>query len=656
MSAMSFFEHQAVARRNTRLLIVLFGIAVIALMVLTGFLVAAFTGGVEMYNADTASNQSTTNFLLQWDIILAAMGMTLSAISLAVLFKWYRLKGGGKIVAESLGGRRLSPDSQDPVERKVLNVVEEMAIAANMPVPPVYLLEQEQGINAFAAGYSPRDAVIGVTRGCVENLTRDQLQGVIAHEIAHILNGDMRMNIRIMAILNGILFISHAGYILLRTGAFSRRNDKNPLPILGLGLLIIGAIGVLFGNIIKAAVSREREYLADASAVQFTRNPDGIGGALEQIGALSGAGGEIAGSQVASKNADEASHLFFGQAVSKAVSLFSTHPPLKKRIKRIRPNWDGTYRTNPVQELKSELETAQNAKNQADKAKKVLTGALGTIAVGGLLGGGPAQGSANQYADTGTSSEQPYEASEAEQKHNAMRNEVRQIEGAEAFVFAMALSDESSIRQQQLSMVVEQHGRTLAERTEQDFAQINNMPLEERLPLIELAVPALKSLSKANAHGMLATLDQLVAADTQVSLYEWCLLQMVQRYVRAEFEPNKRVPKVNIRKQSDAEYTLSVLAFYGHEDERNALAAFAAASESFGRSLKPFARQAFSFGDLSDALDRIDQWSVTEKERMVQAWVACAQHDGEINVIERKLLTTLSACIGEPLPQEFPAQ
>ncbi|RUO36800.1 hypothetical protein CWE13_08095 [Aliidiomarina shirensis] len=650
MSVMNFFEHQAIARRNTRLLVILFGVAVISLLLLTGLLVAAFTGGMSAMDEESAGGGE---FLFHWDIIVAVMGMTLSAISLAVLFKWYMLKGGGKVVAESLGGRRLSPDSNDATERKVLNVVEEMAIAANMPVPPVYLMEQEQGINAFAAGYSPRDAVIGVTRGCVENLTRDQLQGVIAHEIAHILNGDMRMNIRIIAILNGILFISHAGYLLLRTGMYSRRNEKNPLPFIGIGLLVIGALGVFFGNIIKAAVSRQREYLADASAVQFTRNPDGIGGALEQIGALSANKGH--GSKVESKNADEASHLFFGQAISKAVSLFATHPPLATRIKRVRPDWDGKFRSNPKEQLAEELanEAKLNEKERMAQRMAVLGSASGALG-GGLAATLPEGAITGDYAQGGQALTEGIVA--AAIIDESMRTEVRQQAGAQALVFAMALSADNEVRSKQLNIIASEHENELRQRTENDYQKISELPLEQRLPLIELSVPALKSLAKEEAYTVLATLDKLVAVDAQVSLYEWCLVQMLQRYVRAEFEPNKRVAKVGIRKQSDAEFTLSVLAWYGHESDSEAELAFAAGARGFSKNLKPFRQQPFNFAELSECLDRIDQWSVKEKEQIVKAWLICAKHDGEINVVERKLLTTLSACVGEPLPPESEPQ
>ncbi|MCH8500858.1 MAG: M48 family metallopeptidase [Aliidiomarina sp.] len=648
MAAMDFFEHQAVAKRNTRLLVILFGAAVLCLLTLTGLLVAAFSGGL-VSDAETTSGQ--TEFLWHWDIILASIGMALSAISLAVLYKWMTLKGGGKVIAESLGGRRLSPDSREPIERKILNVVEEMAIAANMPVPPVYLLENEQGINAFAAGYSPQDAVIGITRGCVENLTRDQLQGVVAHEIAHILNGDMRLNIRIIAILNGILFISHAGYLLLRTGMYSRRNDKNPLPILGIGLLIIGAIGVLFGNIIKAAVSRQREYLADASAVQFTRDPNGIGGALEQIGALQ------SGSKVENKNADEAAHLFFGQAISKAMSIFATHPPLEKRIKRIRPSWDGQFRANPPQQLKEELaEEAQRGPAALARdgfgiltpGSRSGTGMVGVLAASAAIEAALGETEHSKAQATEPAATETDAANSADDVH--LIAEARDQVGAEALVLAMALSAEADIQAKQLAHIKQQHGDDLATRTLADYGKLESLSLESRLALVERAIPALKTLDKTTAYALIDSLNTVIAADQQTSLYEWCLAQIVTRYVRAEFEPNRKVKKVDVRRQSDAEFTLSVLAWFGHDSDEAALQAFQAAAAIYGKRLQPFRQQPYSFAELGDCLDRINVWSVGDKERIVKAWIMCVRHDGEITVVEQKLLLTLCACIGEPLP------
>ena len=229
-----------------------------------------------------------------------------------------------------------------------------MAIASGTPTPPVYMMQEEPGINAFAAGFTPSDAVVGVTRGCVGQLSRDELQGVIGHEFSHILNGDMRLNIRLMGVLFGILVVGLIGSILLRSSLYgsalqsrsSRGNSTQVLLIIGGVLMLVGFIGTLVGNLIKASVSRQREFLADASAVQFTRNPSGIAGALKKIG------GFEAGSEMMNPHAPESSHMFFGRAVSSGFnSLFATHPPLEERIARLDSSWqpDGeTRRSAPV--------------------------------------------------------------------------------------------------------------------------------------------------------------------------------------------------------------------------------------------------------------------------------------------------------------------
>ena len=278
---------------------------------------------------------------LSWSLelfIMVALG-TILVVGLASLIRIAFLSGGGKVVAESLGGKRLQPNTPNPLETRILNLVEEMAIASGTPVPPVYLLE-EDGINAFAAGYSPADAVVGITRGCAEKLNRDQLQGVIAHEFSHILNGDMRLNIRLSGIIFGIIFLSRIGEIMMRVSGSSRRRSSNnsdggaALVMIGLGIFIIGLLGGFFGSLIRAAVSRQREFLADASAVQFTRNPEGISGALKRIGGFS------SGSEIQSSLAGDYSHFFFSSALS---SMFATHPPLPMRIRRIEPNWASEY-------------------------------------------------------------------------------------------------------------------------------------------------------------------------------------------------------------------------------------------------------------------------------------------------------------------------
>ncbi len=341
---MDFFAHQDKARKHTKLLVVYFAIAV-ACMIVSIYLVSLliFFG--------VGSSQQTDGPLPElalWDAKLFAYVVfgTLGVVVLGSAYKTIELGKGGSAVAESLGGRLLSSEPTDPDERKLRNVIEEMAIAAGVPVPKIYVLEDEKGINAFAAGHSSGDAAIGVTRGCMTSLSRDELQGIIGHEFSHILNGDMRLNLRVMGVVFGIVCLAVIGRVLLYSRGRSSK-DKNPLMLLGIALIVIGAIGAFFGRLIQAAISRQREFLADASSVQFTRNPAGLSGALQKIGGV--------GSQLESVHAGEASHMFFGNGLGTPfLGMLATHPPLDERIRAIDPSWDGKFKNTGGTEIEAE--------------------------------------------------------------------------------------------------------------------------------------------------------------------------------------------------------------------------------------------------------------------------------------------------------------
>ena len=353
---MNFFAQQDVARRNSRLLTLMFLAAVFLLILLTNALVAAFLYFGQDYNIYSGSREGFQGFLSYFTWArFGSLALAITAtVAMVVLVKWMQLSTGGRSVAESMGGSRILPQTRDKAERRCLNVVEEMALAANMPVPPVYVMNEERGINSFAAGITPADAIVAVTRGTIEHLKRHELQGVIAHEFSHILNGDMRLNIRLAAMLKGITFIGDVGYFLLRssnrsrTGVSAKRGEGGSLSLLGLALWVLGWLGGLAAGFIKAAISRQKEFLADACAVQYTRDPEGIGDALKVIG------GYIPGTLVHAARAAEMSHIFFGQIEHKLWQVFATHPPLEQRIHRIDTDWDGAFIERKVQHYREQ--------------------------------------------------------------------------------------------------------------------------------------------------------------------------------------------------------------------------------------------------------------------------------------------------------------
>ncbi|MBC7968722.1 MAG: M48 family metallopeptidase, partial [Verrucomicrobia bacterium] len=377
---MNFFEHQDQARNNTRKLIILFALSLLFITV-TVYLAAVVTLSGSFKGSKTRSPRYpsiecsqprsaapepsvTPNFndpaqrfkprdpnrlaispapvqvpctpvaqkaAFSWwhpSLFFTIGTGTVVLVGLGSLYKIQTLKAGGSVIAQEMGGRLLLAEMAHPEERQLLNVVEEMAIAAGISVPAVYVMDGEQGINAFAAGFTPNDAVIGVTRGTLEQLSRDELQGVIGHEFSHILNGDMRLNIRLIGVLHGLLLIYITGRIVIDWRP--RNKEGNAVLVFGIALVVIGSFGLLCGRLIKSAISRQREFLADASAVQFTRNPAGIAGALDKIAQ------HHYSSLVKTPAAESNSHLFFGSALrfNYLEDLFATHPPLAQRIRR----------------------------------------------------------------------------------------------------------------------------------------------------------------------------------------------------------------------------------------------------------------------------------------------------------------------------------
>lgn len=634
---MDFFESQDTARRNTGRLIILFALSVLSLIAITNVLVMVIFG---LSAASSEAAAGTELSLFDWEIFLAVSLGVIAVILFGSLYKIASLSGGGARVAEMMNGRLLLPDSDDPLERRTLNVVEEMAIASGTPVPPVYVME-ETGINAFAAGYSPGDAVIGITRGAMETLTRQQLQGVIAHEFSHILHGDMRINIRLIGILHGILVLGIIGYYLLRSGAHSRRSkDSGGIALLGLGLVVIGYVGTFFGNLIKAAVSRQREYLADASAVQYTRNPEGIAGALMQIAQHSGR------SYLQHPGGQEINHALFEEAGKLSLrGLYATHPPLEERIQAILPAWDGSYDliSRPEPETASEAPEAESRRADAQDAMAILAGSAGTVLAGQAIGHiGQPQAGHLQYADELLLS-LPKTALQA----------ARQPSSARALVYYLLLAESEELRAGQLSHLQQSADTAVFAELEGLLAAEISLQPEQRLPLVELAMTSLRQLSTPQFDLFKANFQQLIAADGKVDLFEWCLQKYLFHHLDEVFSGQRprRLGRQPLQKNPEAIATLLAMFSHCHKtDELKPEAIFDRGAEALQMELSlPDIRQ-LSYAELDRALEDLGRVRPLQKPALLKACAACILADEKVMPVELELLRTVAAILDCPMP------
>jgi Zn-dependent protease with chaperone function len=644
---MDFFQHQDEARKKTKLLVFYFVLAVV-LIVLAVYLAVA----VIFLNVGGGGRSAAAGLWNPELFLWVSLG-TLAVILLGSFFKIISLGDGGETVARSLGGRQISPETRDLNERKLLNIVEEMAIASGMAVPPVYLLEEEAGINAFAAGFTPDDAVIGVTRGCAEKLNRDQLQGVVAHEFSHILNGDMRLNLRLIGLIYGILAIAMIGRVLLRVRPSSGRGKKGggaAIVLLGLALFLIGYIGVFFGKLIKSAVSRQREFLADAAAVQFTRNPLGIAGALKRIWALS------TGSLIANEHAEEASHLFFGDALAPSfLDMMATHPPLPVRIRRLDPSFVGNADEAKAVQLEIQELAARQPQEEARPAPARRPAMVPGLAAAHESYAFQPEELVSRVGVPGVE-DISYASALVSAAPETLVAAVRQPFDAVAVTFALLLNPDEDARAAQLGYLQAHAPRPLLDQTRKLLTLTQDLSPEARLPLVEMALPTLRSLSPGQYRSFRETVHQLVMADRKVTVFEYALQTMMLQSLGRHFE-GRKAPGVQYFAMRallpSCAGLLSTLAYIGQRSPEQAQAAFAQGARKLGAD-------GASLGILSRAdcgLERIDRAlgvlvaaSPQLKKRVLDACAACVAADGRITVEEAELLRTIASALGCPVP------
>lgn len=631
-----FFERRDQSRQRTAVLVFFFFLSVAA-TVLAVYLVSQLIISKTGHGPGGAGDFS---FAWDWYWFWRIGAFTVSIILGGTIYRLAELmSGGGPTIASMLGATAVDPATRDPLLRRLLNIMEEMSIASGAPVPSVYVLKKERGINAFAAGLGFEDAVIAVTDGALRRLTREELQGVVAHEFSHVLNGDSKLNVHLMGWLNGIMMISAVGRVIMRvslSGGEGRRGGVWFGAVAGLILFLLGLIGYFFARIIQMAVSRQREHLADASAVQFTRNPLGLAGALKKIGGFDG------GARIDAPNAEQAAHIFFGEALSGGLfRLWSTHPPLEERIRLLDPGWRGDFLTaEPVEVAGDE---ALNRFMREESVASVLSSADAAMA--------SRCAPEAVAASVGRPDLHHYDAAGAllSGANPLLLESARTGGGAMALVCALLVDGGPEVRKAQLLAVERMGGAKLAEATRRLSSLLGAHGKNVRLPLVDLCLPAIRKLDNQSLHQLLSLTDELIAADGRVEPFEAALRAIVVTRVKKLL--GVRAKATEGRAHEDLSTLLSVLS--ASAGEGKAEGAFSAAIAELGplsigvsrREVEPGRAEGFDV-----AAGNLAGKSYADKRAILKAMVAAAASDGAIGVAEAELVRAGAELMGVPVP------
>jgi Zn-dependent protease with chaperone function len=641
---MNFFGYQQRARKQSRWLAVLFVLAVVAVVAAIDVVLLLVLGGSE----EAAGNWQPFSWAAierNTGLLMVGALATTAVILLASLYRTARLKLGGGQVARDLGGIPVESDLSDPLRQRLRNVVEEIAIASGVPVPEIYVLEHESGINAFAAGFTPSDAAIAVTQGTLERLNRDELQGVVAHEFSHILNGDMRLNIRLMGALFGLLMLTMMGRrILLHTRHIGRVRGRGVAAVFAIafGVMVVGAIGQFFGRWIKAAVSRQREYLADASAVQFTRDVHGIGGALKKIAV------HRQGSMLTT-DTEEISHMLFGSG--RRLLLFATHPPIERRIRRIDPSFQpgdlDRLAALMVQEAVERQRAGQEqlaAERQARERPAERAGGTAVFDAGRFIQEIGQPGWERLLMAATLAAAIPLN----------LRRAAQSPEWAPQVLFYTLIDADRDVRERQLLAVARQMGAN-HEAGMRALLEAGGIPSDaQRLPLLELGFPALKRRPPEYVQRVLATVKELVAVDGRIDVFEYLLARVIAQHLWASQNPH--AVRLSGRHaldglQPEALRVLAVLAAHGHSDPGEAEAAFRAGQTELRIGDAPGMPRVDDWAAALDIdLPRLDGLNSSDKERLVRALAVTVMFDGAMVPVELELLRAVCDLIHVPLP------
>lgn len=649
---MDFFARQEVARRRTWWLVVMFFAA------LVGIIAAVYFGVALMFQhviTEEGETLVSSNPMWNLEVLLVVAVVVTVIVVTGTLVKLSQLRHGGATVAQMLGGRLLNPASPQLHERRLLNIVEEMALASGVPVPPVYVMPGQMGINAFAAGYSIHDAVVGVTEGAMRGLTREELQGVIGHEFSHILNGDMRLNIRLIGILYGLLVLAIVGRVVLRLAGSGRRSSSKKdsggavFVVAGLALMVVGYAGYFFGGLIKRAVSRQREYLADASAVQFTRNPGGLANALKKVGGLA------AGGLIKHEHAEEVSHMFFADGIKRFFgggSLFATHPPLAKRVKLLDPSFNGEFAALTEEMLLASGQDKPVEKKTppplaAERGKEFMKRAM-------MMGGVVATNPAAIMAQAGLLGSDQLDDAEAllGALPEELRGDVRDSVGAQTVVLALLLTSDG---EEPTADAWAWLPVSLADAVGRQMDKLKGIPSGLRLALVDLAMPAIRTFTAEQAGRFLELVGQIIHADRKINLFEFAVQEILRAGLREtlKIEP----PRITVTEikgvLAEAGLLMNVMAFAGQPDDTSAAAAFEAGLKAMALLEAGLTYRPLVSGDLDQvkaALDKMLTTNMVVRKQFLEGAIACLMADGKIRANESELFRAFAASLEVPVP------
>jgi Zn-dependent protease with chaperone function len=634
---MDFYSRQHEARRQSRRLVLAFLLAVLAVAFAIDLVLFTLLGAADHERAtlrplEFASTHPGAAFFCTLFVI--------AVIGISSLFKSLQLRAGGGVVATSLGGVRVDAATQDPKLRRLRNVVEEMAIASGVAVPEIYVLEHESGINAFAAGHTPANAAVTVTQGALDRLNREQLQGVIAHEFSHVVNGDMRLNVQLMGWIFGLFVVALIGRTILRFAPRGGKKNGGAILIVALAFVILGYAGLLAGRILQAAVSRQRERLADASAVQVTRNPGGLKDALLKIAGLAD------GSKLGAASAEQVAHMLFAPGLKR---VFATHPPLIERIRSLDPSFN--------EKMLPQL-AEQAIQSGADIDEFDVAPLAQFVPAAAPLSrprvAADAEGIAAQVGQLDT-----LHIERAHELRLAFPQDFQDFAttpaSARAMVLALLLSREASVRNRQLTRLANALDPAALEGIKKCAPIVERIVPMLRLPAVLRVFPALRRLSVVDRQLLCSLADDLITADSQIDVFEFCLARLLETLLQDELQA--RAPHGNFALKDltpDLELLFAVLAQTGTQDFAKAQAAYLAGAAELEIQLAAYAAPQSWQSNLGAALGRLDKLKPLAKRSVVEGLVKTVAHDATLNVGEAELLRTVCATLHCPLPPLLP--